>query len=235
MSSREPAPAPESTEPERERRAQRITPGSLRWFKSLLYRPLGLERRNKQLHITFVERRRSPEVIQAESLARLREELRTRLVTLEDQATNISMQHLVCVHDELGRQGWPGVQALDSRVLRKACQQAKVLHDLEPSKRLEKLVHHLRLLQTAAEVREDKAERNQWLAAAASAAAAAAAVAADSAGVTQPGPQERVSAGAELEISEASTEDYEATQRVWEATNPSELEPLQPMSDQSSP
>ena len=52
------------TKPRKERRAPRGAPGSARWLKGLLARPIALERRGGQLHVTLVERRRSPEVIE---------------------------------------------------------------------------------------------------------------------------------------------------------------------------
>jgi hypothetical protein len=235
MFSRKPSPAPEGTEPERDRRAKRIPLGSWRWLRSLLYRPLALERRNKQLHITLAERRRSAEVIQAESLERLRDELSARLVTLDSESADTTMRHLVMVHDMLGHQGWPGVQTMSSQVLRKAGQQARLLHELEPSKRLEKLTHSLRLLQTAAEVREEKALRTQQQAAALARASAAAAAAAESAVTTQPGPDTKAGTGPDIEISEASSEDFDAMQRVWEATREGELNPDATLAEPAEP
>jgi hypothetical protein len=190
----------------RERRVPAGPVGSLRWIKSILGRPLALERRADGLHVTLVDRRRSPEVIQAESMARLREELRLRLLSLDHEHAATAMRHLVFVHDVLGRQGWPGLQALNSRVLRRAGQQLQLLVEREPSARLVRFIDKLRLLQAGAEAREER------LAAQARHAEAQAEVAGESM----------------LEVSEGSVEDYEATQREWDATAPAPLDPPEP-------
>ncbi len=192
------APAAERTEAVNDRRAPKGMPGSIRWFKALLGRPLALERRDNKLHVALVERRRTAEVIQAESLARLREELRARLLSVDNPDTPAAMRHLVFVHDVLGHQGWPGVQAMASRVLKKAGLQVQMLQEQEPSRRLEKLVHRLRLLQTAAELREERAAK------------------ARAAGAAAP--------ELDIEVSEASAEDFEAMQRIWMATEAAELD-----------
>lgn len=168
-------------------------------MKSILGRPLTLERRADGFHITLQERRRSPEVIQAESMARLREELRLRLLDMEHQHATAAMRHLIFVHDVLGRQGWAGLQAMNSAVLRKAIVQLQMLIEREPSNRLGRLVDKLRMLQAAAEAREERAQAH---------AKAVAAGAHDSS----------------LEVSEASAEEYEASQREWDATMPAELD-----------
>jgi hypothetical protein len=57
--------------PRVERRTPRGAPGSVRWLKGLLGRPVALERRGGKLHLTLVERRRPPEVIRAQERAAL--------------------------------------------------------------------------------------------------------------------------------------------------------------------
>lgn len=201
MPAPKPAPAPTRAEAAKDRRAPKGMPGSIRWFKALLGRPLTLERRDNQLHVALVERRRSPEVIQAESLARLREELRARLLSVDNPNTPTAMRHLVFVHDVLGHQGWRGVQGMASRVLKKASLQAQMLHEQEPSRRLEKLVHRLRLLQTSAELREEKAAKAR---------------------------ADDVSPSAmDVEVSEGSAEEFEAVQRIWMPTEAAELDQAQ--------
>lgn len=165
-------------------------------MKSILGRPLVLERRAGSLHLALVERRRSPEVAQAESLARLREELRLRLLELEAQHATTVMRHLVFVHDVLGRQGWAGVQAMNSSVLRKAIGQVQMLVELEPSARLTRLADKLRMMQAASEIREERVQARA----------------------------RALAEGAPLEVSEVSAEEYESTQREWEATAPAPLD-----------
>lgn len=144
-------------------------------------------------------------------MARLREELRVRLLDMEHQHATAAMRHLIFVHDVLGRQGWAGVQAMNSSVLRKAIVQVQMLIELEPSNRLGRLVDKLRMLQAAAEVREERAQ------------ARALAVAQ---GVGD----------APIEVSEASAEEYEASQREWDATMPADLDtqPVEPAASQKA-
>lgn len=169
-------------------------------MKSILGRPLTLERRADGLHITLLERRRTPEVIQAESMSRLREELRLRLLDMEHQHATAAMRHLIFVHDVLGRQGWAGVQAMNSSVLRKAGVQVQMLIEREPSSRLGRFVDKLRMLQAAAEAREERAQVH--------------ASRREAAGQGDTTP----------EVSEASAEEFEASQREWNATMPAELD-----------
>jgi hypothetical protein len=134
-------------------------------------------------------------VIQAESMARLREELRLRLLEADHQHT--AMRHLVFVHDVLGRQGWPGLAAMNSTVLRRAGVQVQMLIEREPSARLARLADKLRLLQAGAEAREERLQASDT----------------------------RTRAeGDAMEVSEVSAEEFDATQRDWDATAPAPLD-----------
>lgn len=138
----------------RERRAPAGPVGSLSWAKSLLGRPIALERRDGKLHVALVERRRSPEQREADALNALRIELHARLIANDlDQAAR-TMRHLVFVLDALGR-GWDAVGELPSAVLNKATVQAHRLVIDEASPLLAEMIDRLRLLKVAAEVRED--------------------------------------------------------------------------------
>lgn len=139
----------------RERRTPVGPIGSLSWAKSLLGRPIALERRDGKLHVALVERRRSPEQRQADELNALRGELHARLIagSVDDAARH--MRHLVFVLDALGR-GWDAVGLLPSKVLDKATMQAHRLVIDEPSTLLAEMIDRLRLLKVAAEVREDR-------------------------------------------------------------------------------
>lgn len=139
-----------------ERRAARVAPGSVRWVKGLLGRPLVLEGRGAQMHLKLVDRRRAPAVIETEELRALRAELRARLLEHDNRHAAAVMRQLVLVHDVLGRQGWAGVAGMDSRVLHKAQVQAQMLEGQEPSRRMADFTDRLTMLQVAASVREDQ-------------------------------------------------------------------------------
>jgi hypothetical protein len=213
------ADSPSPNDPDRRGRRDRRAPagpvGSLRWIKSILARPLTLERRADGLHVTLVERRRSPEVIQAESMARLREELQQRLLAQEHEHVDRTMRHLVFVHEVLGRHGWPGLQAMESRVLRRAGVQLKMLLEHEPSPRLARFVDKLRLLQAGAEAREERLQ------------ASGAATGSAKAGPPELDERDVTRAPAHaIEVSEVSAEEFHESQRIWDATAPAELDGL---------
>lgn len=180
--------------PVTERRAPRPVPGSLRWLKSLLARPIGFERRGLQLHVVLVDRRRKPTVERPLSLPQLRDELRARLIAHEHEHASKMMRHLVFVHDELGRKGWPGVGALPARVLSKARVQAEILRSEESSAALVTLIDHLRPLQVAAELREERKTGD---------------ITADK--------------DSRVEVTEATQEEYEEMERSWVGTLPPDL------------
>ncbi len=125
-------------------------------MKGLLGRPLGMEKRDDKLHLTLVERRRSPEQWEAEVIHNLCSELSGRLLAHEHAHVAATMRHLVSVHDCLLNKGWSAVQALPSGVLAKALLQAQMLVSQESSSALSYLIDRLRLLQVAAELREER-------------------------------------------------------------------------------
>lgn len=174
--------------PRQERRAPRGKPGSLRWMRALLGRPLVLERRDRQLHLVLQERRRRPEVIRAEAMAQLCHEIGLRLVELESPMARHAMRHLASVHDLLVRKGWAGVEHLPARVLSKAVVQAQMISGRDGTPRMRSFIEHLRKLQVAAEVRED---RLQHLATA---------------------------DGAAVDVLESTPEAFEASEREWVGT-----------------
>jgi hypothetical protein len=175
--------------PPHERRAQRGKAGSVRWMKSLLGRPLGMERRDNKLHVTLIERRRSPEQWEAEVIHNLCTELSGRLLAHEHAHAAATMRHLVAVHDTLLNKGWSAVQALPSGVLAKALLQAQMLVSQEASSALAYLIDRLRLLQVAAELREERL------------------------GATGLEPTHSL-----VEVSEVSQAEYESSQGEWIAT-----------------
>jgi site-specific recombinase XerC len=180
---------PLSSKPRKERRAPRGTPGSLRWMREVLGRPLALERRDKAVRLVLVERRRRPEVIRAEALTQLCYELGLRLVELESSTAHHAMRHLIAVHDTLARKGWSGVETMPARILGKSVVQAQMISGREPSPRMRAFVDHLRKLQVAAEVREDR--------------------------LAHPAQFGHESA---VEVNETTSEAFEASQREWVGT-----------------
>ena len=180
----------------KERRAPRGAPGSTRWLKGLLGRPVALERRDGQLHLTLVERRRTPEVIDQQQRARLCDEVRVLLLDRGTDHELAVLRHLVLVLDVLASRGWAGVGAMASGVLRKALMQAQLLGSRQSTSALEHLIERLRLLQVAAGLREERKRL---------------------AGNT-PTPDR-------AEVSEATHEEFEAMQRDWKTTVSPPLEP----------
>lgn len=176
-----------------DRRQPGSAPGSLRWVRGLVKRPLKLTRRDGALQFTLVDRRRPPDVIEAERLKQLRdalcEELPERLRSPGHQSVTLVMRHLGFVHHKLVRRGWKGVGALNSRLLGRALVQAQMLASHEVSPALLQLIRQLQELQAAAELREKRQT-----------------------------PVVNAAAAPTLEVSEASLDDYEATQRGWQDT-----------------
>ncbi len=192
---------PRRTKPSKERRALRGTPGSVRWLGGLLGRPVGFQRRNGQLHVALIERRRSPETIEADEVAALSAELRTRLLAHDHEQAAAVMRHLVLVHDVLSHRGWAGVASMASGLLRKAVMQAQLLASQESSAQLVELIDRLRLLQVAAGLREERQAK--------------------------PGvPAQTDAPDSEVEISETTPEEFEAMQRSWlDTVSPAEVPP----------
>lgn len=148
--------------PLKDRRAPKgakLTQGSLSKLGSLLNRPLSVQRQGTRLRVVPIERRREPSADRPPPLEQLRLELRARLLAQPHEHTARVMRHLVFVHDELGRKGWTGVEALPSQVLGKALLQAEMLDSEEPSPGLKAIVDRLRLLRLAAELREESRPR----------------------------------------------------------------------------
>ena len=168
--------------------------GSLQHLKDLMGRPLGFERRGGQLHLVLVERRRTPSDPRrspTSPLSQLRDELRACLFAQENDRAAQVMRHLVKVHDLLGTKGWPGVQALPSSVLGKALVQAQMLAGGEPTPMLACLIDRLRKMQVAAEVREDGDSRRK-----------------------------EIELASQVEVSEATREEFEAMERSWTGSLP---------------
>jgi hypothetical protein len=93
------------------------------------------------------------------SLSASRDELRALLMLHGNEHATGVMRHLVLVHDELGRRGWPGVAALPAQVLNMALVQAEMLASDESTEALTTIIDQLRIAKVAAELREEQALR----------------------------------------------------------------------------
>lgn len=196
--------------PRKERRASRRL-GPLGWIKSLLARPMRLERSGKLFKLVLVDRRRL-RADGGQTLTQMRDELRDRLLLQDDGRTTDVLRHLVFVHHELGRRGWRGVQALPAPVLSKALIQAQMVVDPEPTPALTAFIEKLRLAQVSAEVRDHRGEPGPVakpvppVAPAPTAAPVAAAL-----------------APTQMEVSEATQEEFDAMERSWVGEFPAGL------------
>lgn len=169
---------------------------ALRKVRGALDRPLGLERKDGQLRVVFVERRRTLPADQPPMLAKIRADLRCRLADLADTPAERLMRHLAFVGTELARRGWSGVETLPASVLGRAVVQAEMLSSESPSEPLTVFVERLRLLKVAAEVREERMSADR-----------------------------RELDDATLVVSEATQEEFEASQRSWADSLAAELGP----------
>ena len=145
--------------PIKDRRAPSGAPGAARWLRrlrSLLARPLRLQRRDGRLRLVLVDRRQARPADGLPSLTELRDELRALLLVHGNEQAAGVMRHLVLVHHELGRRGWPGVESLPVQVLNLALAQAEMLASDESSEALGVIIDHLRLANVAAELREER-------------------------------------------------------------------------------
>lgn len=190
--------APRAHAPVKDRRGAVVsqgTPGSLRRLKGLMGRPMRLERRDGHLHVVLVDRRIALAADQSPlRLAALRTELRSHLLADESDSAVRVLGDLFVVYKELGRTGWLGVGALPSELLARALAQAEMLVGEAASPLLEELVLQLQRLQVAADRREARDARLT-----------------DSA------------FGGDLEVSEATHEEFEAMERSWVGSSPSIL------------
>lgn len=169
---------------------------ALRRVKGALDRPLGIERKDGQLRVVFVERRRTLLADQPPMLAKIRADLRCRLADLADTPAERLMRHLAFVGTELARRGWAGVETLPASVLGRAVVQAEMLSGESPSEPLTVFVDRLRLLKVASEVREERMSADR-----------------------------RELDDATLVVSEATQEEFEASQRSWADSLAADLGP----------
>lgn len=165
-------------------------PGAaLRKLKGALTRPLTLEKRNGQLHLVLVERRRGQRGADAKpTREQICAELSLRLLVNDAEdggATGAFAHALGLVHDALAQQGWAGVDRLPPRLLAQAIGHAAMLLRDERSPALRHLIDRLRVAQAAARARAER----------------------------------RAAAGLpEVQVSEVSADEFEEAERVWTAT-----------------
>lgn len=184
--------------PVKDRRAALVsqgTSGSLRRLKGLMARPMRLERRDGHLQVVLVDRRAAPTADQSLLLlSALRTELRSHLLADDSESAVSALSDLFVVYKELGRMGWLGVGALPSELLAKALAQAEMLAGEAASPLLEELVLQLQRLHAAADRREAGDSRLTGSA-----------------------------FGGDLEVSEATHEEFEAMERSWVGSLPPAL------------
>lgn len=191
------SPTAEQRAPAQDRRAPAGANGKtnpMRQLKGVLGRPLGVERRDGQLHVVLVERRRAAPADQPPSASQLCEELGARVLAHDPQHISKDMSHLLIVHEALGSKGWPGVAALPSRVLAAALAQAEALAGQDSSLTLETFIEGLRPLQRAADLREERSSR-----------------------------QEDFRLGETIEVSETNHAEFDRLEQSWVGTIPSDL------------
>lgn len=198
MSTPPPAPKKPRPLPVEDRRAPASARGAsvtISKLKGALNRPVRVERRDGQLHVVLVDRRRAPREDVVPDERQLRDELGALLLADAHGEAPRVMRHLVRVHDALARKGWTGVEYLPWRVLLHALSQAEMLTRDDRSPAMAMLIERLRVLQVAAGIREERLSRER-----------------------------SASAGAAPEVHEASAEDFEAAARDWVGTVPTEPE-----------
>jgi hypothetical protein len=180
--------------PDHERRVTRGPLSSARWLRGLLVRPLALKRRGLQWDIVLVDRR-LPRELSASAVESVREELRMRLLWQDHHADEQSVIHLEQVYDALGRNGWDAVEALSARTLGKSLLHTQILLAEQDSEPLAQMRDRLRAALTAAESREEGQKQQV-----------------SSKAGAKPGPA--------VEVSEATHEDFEASERSWAGAVP---------------
>jgi len=142
---------------------------SLRWVKDVLTRSMHLEHRRSRgaasASAPASEKGRGAAVSpEAALLLEQRADLGARLL-VHDPATQL-VRNLFVIHDELGKRGWAGVEALPLSLLGRALTEAELLNLQEPSSLLSTIIKTLRSIKATGEARvaqelQDKRER-EW-------------------------------------------------------------------------
>ncbi|HUP06940.1 MAG TPA: hypothetical protein VMU47_07305 [Caldimonas sp.] len=186
----------------------------MRWVKAMFGSSLRREKSNVRPSSGPVERRRLPASgTGGEAMEELRAELRARIALHTDERAPHALRHLVLVHDELGRTGWPGVEGFPVRVIGKARVQAEMLEAADPSDIVAAFIGRLRLVEVAARLREE-----------------------DPASTANAGPAREPPVefpDSEVEVTQGSSEEYEILERSWVGTVPAGLD--RPLARSESP
>ena len=122
---------------------------SLRWVKDVLSRSIHLEQRRAHGAAGGEKERGEAPDPAARLLIEQRADLGARLL-VHDPATQ-HVRNLFVVHDELGKRGWPGVEALPRSLVGRALVEASLLGLQEPSPVMTTIVETLRSIKVAAE------------------------------------------------------------------------------------
>ena len=206
MTGNKPSRGRAGAKPAKERRAgpqTRALVRSLRRLKAVLNRPLGLMRGEDGWRVIFVERRagaaaEAPVAAEAASrpitaMARLCADLQERLQRHTADPYGFDVHHLLMVYEGLTSKGWAGVEALPAPVLGQALFQAQRLNKAQELPALTLLVGKLRQILAAVDERRQR----------------------------DTGDSARVD-GAQVQVSEASHEDFEESRRTWFDSLPQE-------------
>lgn len=157
--------------------------GRLRRWKGMLFRPIGLQRRDGRLRIGLVERRHAADADAAPGVPSWWQAVREYLLVQEDAQLAEVARHLNSAVDELGRGGWRGVKALPHAVLAQAEMQARLVDSSDAPPAFQTLIEGLHKAAAAAARRE-----------------------------AQPVRLKTDAADSEPEVSEASAEEFDAAQ-----------------------
>ena len=129
---------------------------SLRWVKDVLSRSSRLEqRRGRGASGSSDQGCDDPADPAAKLLIEQRADLGARLL-VHDPATQL-VRNLFVIHDELGKRGWVGVEALPLSLVGRALREAELLGLQEPSPAMATIVDALRAIKASAEARAAQA------------------------------------------------------------------------------
>jgi hypothetical protein len=129
---------------------------SLRWVKDVLSRSIQLEHKRSHGQAAAPEKGRGPVADPVTTLLmEQRADLGARLL-VHDPATQL-VRNLFVIHDELGKRGWAGVEALPLSLVGRALTEAEILQLQDPSALLVTIIETLRSIKISAEARAAQA------------------------------------------------------------------------------
>lgn len=156
---------PDSFTRRRERRSpESATPqpgATLREIKGALSRPLAFERRDGQLRLVLVERRRAPRGAVSSDESRIGAALRAHIARRAGLSRGLDA--LAAVSTRFEALGWAGIAGLDPALLDRAVAQAEALAQQEPgSELLSTFVVELRRIAAEAQARAQRHAVRRW-------------------------------------------------------------------------